>query len=51
MTYEEYYGLDDFIVDMGERKQVNPGKMPFEEFVKKAASDNIFDNDVSQTCY
>lgn len=51
LTYEEYFGLDDFIVDMRPREKIRPGKIPFEEFVKKAASDNIFENDLLEQQY
>lgn len=51
LSYEEYFGLDDFIVDMQPREKVRPGKIPFEEFVKKAASENIFENDLLEQQY
>lgn len=46
LSYEDYYQLDDFVMDMDQKKQ-QMGKMPFEEFAAQMASENLFDNDVS----
>jgi hypothetical protein len=47
LTYEDYYDLDDFTVGGDDGNKQKPGKIPFEEFIAKTASENIFDNDVS----
>lgn len=47
LTYEDYYEIDDFLVDSGDKGKPRPGKIPYEEFVSKMASENIFENDVS----
>jgi hypothetical protein len=47
LTYEDYYNLDDFTVGNDDGNKQKAGKIPFEEFIAKTASENIFDNDVS----
>jgi hypothetical protein len=47
LTYEDYYKIDDFLAEGDDNDRQKPGKIPFEEFAAKTASENIFDNDVS----
>lgn len=51
LTYEDYYEIDDFVVGSTNRNKKQAGKIPFEEFVSKTASENIFDNDVSLSSF
>jgi hypothetical protein len=51
LTYEDYYNIDDFLVDSGDKNKARPGKIPYEEFVSKMASENIFENDVSMAAF
>ncbi len=51
LTYEDYYDIDDFLVDSGDKGKVRPGKIPYDEFVSKMASENIFENDVSKAVF
>jgi len=50
LSYEDYYELDDF-VGVAKKPRQGEGKMPFEEFAKKMASANIFDNDLLEQQY
>jgi len=50
LSYEDYYELDDF-VGVDKKPRQCEGKMPFEEFAKKMASANIFDNDLLEQQY
>lgn len=50
LTYEDYYEIDDFLAEGDDGDGQRPGKIPFEEFAAKTASENIFDNDVSSKC-
>ena len=50
LSYEDYYELDDF-VGVAKKARQGDGKMPFEEFAKKMASPNIFDNDLLEQQY
>ena len=51
LTYEDYYNLDDFVVGGLDDGGQKPGKIPFEEFAAKTASENIFDNDLLEQQY
>lgn len=46
LTYEDYYALDDFTAGGGLGLKQKAGKIPFEEFAAKTASESIFDNDL-----
>lgn len=46
LSYEDYYNLDDF-VGLPPKSRSHHSKMPYEDFAKQMASDNIFENDVS----
>ena len=51
LTYDDYYGNKEEIQAVQRQNSTttiyDSGKISFEEFVKKNASQNIFDNEVS----
>lgn len=51
LTYEDYYDIDDNVFGSRDRRKRAAGKIPYDEFVAKTASENIFDNDVSKLCF
>ena len=51
LTYEDYYDIDDLVPGSRRRTQKQAGKIPFEEFVSKMASENIFENDLLEQQY
>lgn len=51
LTYEDYYDIDDLVPGSRRKAVKTAGKIPFEDYVAKMASENIFENDLLEQQY
>jgi hypothetical protein len=51
LTVDDYYDIDDHVFGSRDRRKRAAAKIPFEEFVSKTASEQIFDNDLLEQQY